>query len=377
MTITDGSVGSYPGAADSGYAKVIHVQPTAAYVNAINGGTGDYRDSTSFILDGGSLFNYYNGTGGNNSGTAFSGTVLLTGLVDFEVGNSLLTFSNVISGAGGFYMSNYGGNPALTFAAANTYTGTTDIRSGNNFALIGSGSISDSTPISLATGASLITTNRVDGTLTLASGQTLEGVGTVQGNLAAGTGSTILPGITSTSTNEGNFSVTGNATLAGDLVVKLTNSTSDSLTVGGAVAYGGTLTVNNLSATPLAGGSSFKLFTAASYSGAFSSISPATPGAGLSWNTNSLTVNGTLIVGSLSGPKITSIAVKGTTLTIVATNGPANGQFVLMDSTNLLRPLPWTPVLTNNFGNNGVLNLSTNIIQANTPDEYYILQVAQ
>jgi hypothetical protein len=42
-----------------------------------------------------------------------------------------------------------------------------------------------------------------------------------------------------------------------------------------------------------------------------------------------------------------------------------------------LRSLPWTPVLTNNFGGSGTLNLSTNIIQANTPDEYYILQVAQ
>lgn len=377
MQITDSSVGSYPGADDSGYAKVIHVQPTAAYVNNINGGTGDYRDSTSFILDGGSLFNYYNGTGGNNSGTAFSGTVLLNGLVDFEVGNSLLTFSNVISGPGGFYMSNYGGNPPLTFAAANTYTGITDIRSGNNFALIGNGSISDSTPISLATGALLITTNRVDGTLTLTSGQTLEGVGTVQGALVAGAGSTLLPGITSISTNVGTLSVSGNASLAGAILMKLNNSSSDNLAVGGSLTYGGTLTVTNISATPLAAGNSFKLFTAASYSGSFGSISPASPGAGLSWNTSSLAVNGTLSVVSLAGPKITSIAVNGTTLTIMANNGPANGQFILMESTNLLTPLPWTPVLTNNFGNTGTLNLSTNIIRANTPDEYYILQVAQ
>ncbi|HTV39651.1 MAG TPA: autotransporter-associated beta strand repeat-containing protein [Candidatus Sulfotelmatobacter sp.] len=374
MEVTDNSPGSYPGIDDSGYGKVIHVLPTAVYVNAISGGSGDYRDSTSFILEGGSLFNYYDGTGGNNTGTAFSGTVVLNGLVDFEVGNSLLTFSNVISGSGGFYMSNYGGNPPLTFAAANTYTGITDIRSGNNFALIGNGSISDSTPISLATSSLLIVTNRVDGTLTLVSGQTLEGAGTVQGILVADAGSTLIPGVTSTATNVGSLSVSGAATLSGNILMKLTNSASDNLTVGGLLTYGGTLTVTNISSTPLAAGNSFKLFTAGSYTGAFSSISLPSPGAGLAWNTSNLAVNGTLSVVATTGPKITSITVNGSTLTITA-NGSANEQYVLMESTNVLTPLPWAPVLTNTFNNSGVLNLSTNIINPNTPEEYYILQV--
>ena len=68
--------------------------------------------------------------------------------------------------------------------------------------------------------------------------------------------------------------------------------------------------------------------------------------------------------------EITSIGVNGPTLTIVATNGPANAQYVLMESTNVLRPLPWTPVLTNTFNNSGVLNLSTNVISPGIPDEY-------
>ncbi|HEV2454295.1 MAG TPA: autotransporter-associated beta strand repeat-containing protein [Verrucomicrobiae bacterium] len=374
MNLVHGTEG-YPASADSGYAKVIHVVPTATFLDNINGGAGDYRNSTSFILDGGANFYYYNNTGGANTGTAFSGPVTLNGLVDFHVGNSPLTFSNIISGAGGFKDDLYGGNPPMVFAAANTYTGITDIRTNINVALIGNGSIADSTPISLSPGATLAVTNRTDGTLTLSSGQTLEGRGTIAGILVAGSGSTVMPGPTSTTTNVGVLTVSGNVTLAGGAVLRLNNTTNDVLSAGGALSYGGTLTVSNISATALAAGNSFKLFKAASYSGAFNSISPASPGAGLAWNTNNLAVNGTLSVFSLAGPKITSIMVNGTTLTIVGNNGPANTPYVLMESTNLLQPLPWTPVLTNSFNNSGGLNLSTNVVNPNTPDEYYILQV--
>ena len=59
----------------------------------------------------------------------------------------------------------------------------------------------------------------------------------------------------------------------------------------------------------------------------------------------------------------------------ITANGSANEQYILMETTNLLRPLVWTPVLTNTFDNSGALDLSTNIINPNTPKEYYILQV--
>ena len=371
----------YPAAYDSGYAKVIHVVPTATYENSISGGAGDYRDSTSFILDGGSTFEYFNGGGGSGSGTTFSGTVMLNGLVNIQVGNSQITFSNVISGAGGFYINQYGNQPPLNFAGTNTYQGITDLRSSINLALIGNGSISSSTPISLASGAALIVTNRTDGTLTLASGQTLEGVGIVKGFLVAGAGSTVLPGTTSTTNNVGILTVSSNATLSGNALFKLNNTTNDVLSVGGAVTYGGTLTLTNISATPLAGGKSFKLFNAGGgYSGAFASIVTKPPLAvGLAWNTNNLAVNGTLSVLSVVGPlRLSSIQVNGTTLTITATNGLAGGQFVLLQSTNLALPLAqWTSVLTNNFDGTGSLNLSTNILNPNNPSEFYILQELQ
>ena len=170
---------------------------------------------------------FFSVNGGSGSGVAIAGTVKLNSVANFQIGNAPVTFSNVISGAGGFYLNQYGGYP-LVFAAANTYQGITDIRSGMVLALIGNGSISRSTPISLASGATLAVTNRTDGTLTLANGQTLQGSGTVQGNLAAAAGSTVAPG---TSAATGTLNVSGNATLNGNTVMKLNGASNDVLSV--------------------------------------------------------------------------------------------------------------------------------------------------
>ena len=158
--------------------------------------------------------------------------------------------------------------------------------------------------------------------------------------------------------------------------MKLNGANNDVLSVGGTLTYGGTLTLTNISA-PLAAGNSFTLFSAAGYSGSFAAIAPATPGAGLAWNTNNLTVNGTISVVSTAAPvpHITRIGLTGTTLTIQGTNGTSNGQYVLLQSTNVALPLnQWTPALTNSFDTNGNFNLSTNIVNPSNPREFYILK---
>jgi fibronectin-binding autotransporter adhesin len=357
---------------DNGYAKIVHVLPTATWTFQPSGGAGDYRLATSFVLETNAGLYFFSVNGGSGSGVATAGTVTLNGLANFQIGNAPVTFSNVISGAGGFFLNQYGGNP-LVFAAANTYQGITDIRSGMVLALTGNGSISKSTPISLASGATLAVTNRTDGTLTLASGQTLQGSGTVQGNLVASAGSTMTPG---TSGATGTLNVSGNAAFNGNTVMKLNGASNDGLSAGGTLTYGGTLTLTNISA-PLAAGNSFTLFGATGYSGSFATISPATPGAGLAWNTNNLTVNGTISVVSSAPPvpRITSIGLSGTTLTIRGTNGTSSGQYVLLQSTNVALPLSqWVPALTNSFDTNGDLNLSTNIVNPTIPREFYILK---
>ena len=361
-------------AGDNGYAKIVHILPTAAWQYQPGGGAGDYRLNTSFVLENGAGLYFFSGNGGNGSGIAISGTVTLNGLAHFQIGNSPITFSNVISGPGGFYMDNYSGNPPLVFAATNTYQGITDIRSGLILSLMGNGSILSSTNISLASSAVLAVTNRADGTLTLASGQTLTGGGIVNGILVSSAGSTVLPG---TSSAVGTLTVSNNTTLNGSALFKLNGTNNDVLNVGAALTYGGTLTLINITATPLAAGNTFKLFNAGSYTGAFSSIVTQPPlAAGLSWNTDSLISNGTISVVSVttSQPHFTHISISGTTLNLSATNGTAFGQYVLLGTTNLTLPLnQWTPVLTNSFDENGNLNLSTNIINPNNGKEFYLL----
>ena len=59
------------------------------------------------------------------------------------------------------------------------------------------------------------------------------------------------------------------------------------------MTYGGTLALTNVNLT-LAASNVFKLFTAASYKGAFASVNPAIPAPGLAWNTSTLPTDGTL-----------------------------------------------------------------------------------
>jgi len=77
-------------------------------------------------------------------------------------------------------------------------------------------------------------------------------------------------------------------------------------------------------------------------------------------------------------PIITSIAVNGSTLTFTASNGPANGSFILLQNPNLSLPRSqWTPVLTNSFDGNGAITLSTNVVNPANPRQFYILQTQQ
>ena len=51
-----------------------------------------------------------------------------------------------------------------------------------------------------------------------------------------------------------------------------------------------------------------------------------------------------------------------------------NGTYVLLESTNVALPLTnWIPVLTNTFDGSGDLNLSTNIVNPNYSQQFYIL----
>ena len=100
---------------DNGYAKIVHAVSGAQFTYRPGGGAGDYLIKTSLQLDGGAGMNFYNGNGGNNTGTHIGGTVTFNGLAHISIGDSTVTFTNVLSGPGGFYWDSY--NNLLTFAA--------------------------------------------------------------------------------------------------------------------------------------------------------------------------------------------------------------------------------------------------------------------
>jgi len=356
-------------AGDNGYAKVVHILPTAAWQFQPSGGAGDYRLKTSFVLEDGAGLYFFSGDGGTGSGTAISGTVIFNGVAHFQIGNSPITFSNVISGAGGFYMDNYGGNPPLVFAAANTYQGITDIRSGMELALIGNGSISGSTNISLASSATLDVSGRADQRLTLALGQTLLGFGTINGNLTVGAGAAISPGGAGTI---GTLTVTNAVALSGTTLMDLnqTAGTRDQITCA-SITYGGTLSLNNLAGT-LAAGNSFKLFNASSYSGSFANVTPATPGSGLAWDLSQLNTFGTIgVMTAQAQPVIGSTKVSGTNLIFSGTGGTANGNYWVLTSTNLATPFgSWPTQATSTYDATGAFSV-TNAISPGTPQRFY------
>lgn len=259
-------------------------------------------------------------------------------------------------------INNDGGNTALVktgtgewiLTAVNTYSGSTTVSGGT---LLVNGSLP---------AASSVTD----------SGGILAGYGTINGPVTVVAGGELAAG-NPNSPSVGTLTIANAVTNSGTMFMKLNASagTNDVITGMSTLVYGGTLSLTNLAGS-LALNQSFKLFSAAAYQGTFSSIVPATPGAGLAWDTNNLSLNGTLsiAVGPVASvPVITQFSISGTTITMMGTNGAADGQFVLLSSTNLALPLSqWTPVSTNQFDGSGDFDF-TNDLNATTPQQFFIL----
>ena len=128
-----------------------------------------------------------------------------------------------------------------------------------------------STLIDIVTGTIDINAQSIGSTLTLGSGQVLRGNGNLAGSLQANAGSTVAPG----ESTIGTLTVSNGVTLGGTTFIKVskTANTNDLLRTSGAINYNGTLVVSNI-AGALVGGESYRIFSAASYNGGFSTISP-------------------------------------------------------------------------------------------------------
>ena len=241
---------------------------------------------------------------------------------------------------------------SLTLTNVNTYSGETRVHAGT-LILAGSGSISNTSLIRLAAGSTLDAVALASTELVLGSTQTLQATGAV----------TVLGKLTSRGVIAMNISKAG---------AVLNHS---SITGPSVINYGGTLALT-LSGDPLSVSDTLPLFSASSHGGAFDTITPATPGPGLVWDTSTLDFDGTLRIqtGATPQPGFSMISISGNEIVIQGTNGVAGQSFVVLGSTNVAAPLnTWLPVLTNTFGPGGVFSV-TNTIHPATPQQFLLLR---
>jgi len=370
---------------DNGYAKIIHVQTNAQFIYRPGGGAGDYHLATSLQLDAGASMNFYNGDGGNNTGVIVGGKVVFNGLTHLSIGDSPITFTNLISGSGGFYWDTY--NNVVTFTADNTYAGPTVLGDGRTLALTGTGAISHSALIFFGGTSSAATridvSSRTDGTLTLANGQTLAGIGGINGNLTVSSGAVLSPAGTNSTLNTtnavGQIVASGDIVLQGTTVIKLNGSSvNDSVqSLTGGITCGGTLNLINISGSPLAVGDSFQiLFANNGISGAFT-LSPTTPGPGLAWDISQLNNGIISVVASTTptAPTVTGSTISGGNFIFSGSNGTAGNKYVVLTATNIATPLAnWTPLTTNTFEAGGAFHV-TNAVDATAHQRFYSIQL--
>ncbi|MEY4388057.1 MAG: hypothetical protein RLY20_3340 [Verrucomicrobiota bacterium] len=138
---------------------------------------------------------------------------------------------------------------------------------------------------------------------TLVSAGTLGGTGVVSGPVSVAVGGNLAPGA-----SIGTLTINNDLTLGGTFTAEVNSSASpncDKVTGVGILTYGGTLAIVN-NGPALAATDTFQIFSATTYGGAFASITPATPGAGLVWNTNTLTTDGILRIAAGGGGPATN-----------------------------------------------------------------------
>ena len=109
-------------------------------------------------------------------------------------------------------------------------------------------------------------------------------------------------------------------------------------------------------------GNSFQLFSAPVYNGAFNSITPATPGPGLAWDTAQLGSGKLTVVPAPVA--ITAVSLSGTNFIFAGhSTVRCSGNYVVLSSTNLLVPLNNWPVLmaTNAFDTGGNFHVTNSV----------------
>ncbi|MEN6407388.1 MAG: PEP-CTERM sorting domain-containing protein, partial [Thermoguttaceae bacterium] len=121
------------------------------------------------------------------------------------------------------------------------------------------------------------------------------------------------------STLLGTLTFTDDVTLASGALAQMgiSDSLSDLVSVGGALALDGTLKVTDDGTVSYAAGQSWDLFDASSFSGSFSAYDLPTLAAGLAWDTSSVGTTGAISVTAVPEPA-TAVMLLGGLLGLIA-----------------------------------------------------------
>ncbi len=231
--------------------------------------------------------------------------------------NTDATFNGVISGA---YSVTKNGTGAWTLTNANTYSGGTTVSGGT---LV----VSNTTGSATGTGTVNI------------SGAKLTGTGRISGGVAVNSGSNLAPGLNGI----------GTINLAGGLALKSGSTTSieinkstskfDIVNVTGSCVLNGVLNISNIGSVAFKAGDKFKIFNATAFSGAFTSVTPSTPGVGLQWDLSAIATTGTISIVPVTSVEEISFVTKvypnpiNTVLHVTTTNNALNGMISIIDLT--------------------------------------------
>ena len=242
-------------------APVTGKLPSASAVNVASGSTlnlSGYSQTIASLSD-------LNGSGGLVTN---GGAVPITLTLGSNIGTS--TFSGVIAenSAANAVSLVKNGLATETISGANNFRGTTTVNAGT------------------------LLINGALGTNTLnVAGGTLGGGGLINGAVTIQPSGTLSPG----GGGIGTLTISNALNLNGTTYIELNQAaaTNDNLSGLTSVNFGGVLSLVNLAGT-LTTNDSFKIFSAASYGGAFTSITPTIPSPGLAWDGSTLTSDGTL-----------------------------------------------------------------------------------
>ena len=284
--------------------------------------------------------------------TGSGGPLTLDNSFDFpgitlNLANLQVTLNVVLAGNAGLEKLGAG---TLVLTATNTYSGGT-----------------------MVSGGSFLVNGKLTGLddVTVASG-TLGGTGMISGPVTMQAGTVLSPG-----NSPGTLTISNVLTLQSGsktwIDVNASTLAHDTLQGISALNYGGTLTVSNLAGVP-ALGQSFPIFSAANFSGNFSSITPQLTGS-VRWRFNPASGVLTVISTNLK-PKFAGIALlEKTNLVMLVTNGVPGTTNYLLTATNLTLPrTSWSRLATNAFDAGGNVN-STNAVNPTIPQRFFLISV--